>query len=116
MTQEEIQQRNVQIALMLGYSNPIVDKNFYFVTKDDYVESSAIPKLLELNFEKRFYSDWNWLMESVDFIEKLNVEYSIEIVRNTCVIRHFSKIFSAQYFQKKQKQKRSCFYSSIRFR
>lgn len=81
MKQQEIQERNKQIALMLGYDTPVVDKDFYFVEKNNYIESSVIPKLLELNFEKRFHSDWNWLMEAVEFIEKLK-GMSIYISKN----------------------------------
>lgn len=69
MTAQEIQERNKEIALMLGYSNPISDKDFYFVERPQK-ESTVLPNMLELNFENRFHSDWNWLHEAVEFIKK----------------------------------------------
>lgn len=71
MTQKETKERNKHITLMLGYSNPIEDKDFYFVEHKNYNEDSVIPKLLELNFEKRFHLDWNWLMEAVTKVYSL---------------------------------------------
>jgi hypothetical protein len=53
MTQQEIQERNKQIALMLGYKTTWLDKLFY-------------------TWKCRFLYDWNLLMEAVEFIEKLN--------------------------------------------
>jgi hypothetical protein len=44
MTPQEIQERNKQIALMLGYENMSPDKLLLF------------------------HSDWNWLMEAKSFI------------------------------------------------
>ena len=49
MTQQEIQERNKEIALMLG---------------DEY--------------EHSYHLDWNWLMEAVEFIEKNNYTFIIE--------------------------------------
>jgi hypothetical protein len=53
MTQQEIQERNKQIALMLGYKTTWLDKLFY-------------------TWKCRFLYDWNLLMEAIEFIEKLN--------------------------------------------
>ena len=80
MTQHEIQECNKEISLMLNYMHNI-----------------------------RFDKDWNHLMEAVEFVENLNVEYSVEIIRATCVIRHFNTIFSAQYFKKERDKKEAVF-------
>ena len=53
MTQQEIQERNKEIALMLGYKTTWLDKLFY-------------------TWKCRFLYDWNLLMEARDFIESLN--------------------------------------------
>jgi hypothetical protein len=66
MTQEEIQERNKQIALMIG-----VDINF---STEVYRDSKSrlrhiidkMPKSLLLIFHK----DWNWLMEAIQFLHK----------------------------------------------
>ncbi len=52
MTQQEIQERNKQIALMLGYKMTWFDTAFY-------------------TWKCRFLYDWNILMEAVEFVEKL---------------------------------------------
>lgn len=59
MTQQEIQERNKQIALMLGYKITWLDKLFY-------------------TWKCRFPYDWNLLMEAVEFIEKRNYTFTIE--------------------------------------
>jgi hypothetical protein len=72
MTQQEIQERNKDIALMLGYVNTTpTDKDFNifeFPTK-----IGIIPNMIE-TMSMRFHSDWNWLMEAVEFIEKVKDE------------------------------------------
>ncbi len=83
MTQEEILDYNKRCAEFLGYSNPVTDKDFYFVEKEEHNKNSIIPKLLELNFEKRFHSDWNWIVEVVDAIEGKGFDVCI----NSCVCR-----------------------------
>jgi hypothetical protein len=59
MTQQEIQERNKQIALMLGK----LPKEIPFL---GYCYS--IPE---------FHSDWNWLMEAVEFIRLQNFSYDM---------------------------------------
>jgi len=83
MTQQEIQERNKQIALMLGWHQNPNKFNFWvgddkLVSKDSFVETRDLT----------FHSDWNWLMEAVEFIESLNNGscYSIKIVNNKCEI------------------------------
>ena len=66
MTQQEIQERNKQIALMLGYVNTTpTDKDFNIFEYPTKIE--GIPKMIE-TMSMRFHSDWNWLMEAVEFI------------------------------------------------
>lgn len=54
MTQQEIQERNKQIALMLG------------------VELHESQLSMPHSHYTCYHSDWNWLMEAVEFIENLN--------------------------------------------
>jgi hypothetical protein len=58
MTQQEIQERNEQIVLMLGYEISENKECFKLPNKNGWIT-------LEV-----FYSDWNWLMEAVKFIKK----------------------------------------------
>jgi hypothetical protein len=57
MTQQEIQERNSDIALMLGLHH---DKECVIYGMTAYTWDML-----------RFHSDWNWLMEAVEFIEKI---------------------------------------------
>lgn len=78
MTQQEIQERNKQIATMLRYKliTPSMRKNpgewSISYWQKDHPEKQDV-----LCSEKYlpFHSDWNWLMKAVEFIEeKLNLE------------------------------------------
>jgi hypothetical protein len=67
MTQQEIQERNEQIALMLGWIpyeglNPRWRNSF-----ETNCNSEIFNKVVET---LKFHSDWNWLMEAVKFIKK----------------------------------------------
>ncbi len=62
MEQQEIQERNKQIALMLGWEYDIQAEAWYKNQKDHEWGY----KIEEL----KFHSDWNWLMEAVEFIEE----------------------------------------------
>jgi len=67
MTQE-IQDRNEQIALMLGYVNTTpTDKDFNIFKS--HIKIGVIPNMIE-TMSMKFHSDWNWLMEAVEFINK----------------------------------------------
>lgn len=81
MKQNELIEFNKRCSKILGYSNPISDRDFYFVEKDNN-ENSIFPKLIELNFEKRFYSDWNWIMEIVKLIQSKKVDFTIKSLWN----------------------------------
>jgi hypothetical protein len=88
MTQQEIQERNKQIALMLGlkllgkpylgaYSVDTITHNTSFYHERMEGESWYV--------YPEYHSDWNWLMEAVDFIEKKG--YSIDIHQNRAAIK-----------------------------
>ena len=65
MTQQEIQERNRDIALMLGLHH---DKECVIYEMKAYTWDML-----------RFHSDWRWLMDAVEFIEKkikVNSEYA----------------------------------------
>lgn len=78
MTQQEIQERNKQIALMLGaiYSSHADAWGFgnARIEPNELKFGNEIFKgcVWAERFEKelKFHSDWNWLMESVEFIKK----------------------------------------------
>jgi|LakMenEpi03Aug12_release.lakeMendotaPanAssembly.Ray.scaffolds.fasta_scaffold88259_6 hypothetical protein len=75
MTQQEIQERNKQIALMMGAIDYKADKWYKL---GGYKEHIYFPnwnypnRFLEKDL--KFHSDWNWLMEAVEFIEKQRYE------------------------------------------
>ncbi len=89
MTQQEIQERNKQIALMLGWKNSFahkVDRYGYYQTVDGYstpyintLDEQAVEYQSDKNAfaieDLQFHSDWNWLMEAVEFIKK-NIKVS----------------------------------------
>ena len=70
MTQQEIQERNSDIALMLGLHH---DKECVIYGMTAYTWDML-----------RFHSDWRWLMDAVEFIEKFKIE--ISIIKNECSI------------------------------
>jgi hypothetical protein len=70
MTQQEIQQRNQQIALMLGWYK---ENNTWKVLEK--FRGGFISKDKDSNLQ--FHSDWNWLMEAVEFIESKGYEIGI---------------------------------------
>jgi hypothetical protein len=61
MTQQEIQERNEQIALMLG-----MKIEGTYIT--NWKEFNSLLHSIEDTL--KFHSDWNWLMEAVSFINK----------------------------------------------
>lgn len=60
MTQQEIQERNKQIALMLGMKI----EGTYITNRKEF--NSLLHSIEDT---LKFHSDWNWLMEAVEFIE-----------------------------------------------
>lgn len=92
MKQQEMQERNSDIALMLG---AIKEKNFW--NKDSF-RLNQFERLTWSNrlldyfenphftlYELQFDSDWNWLMEAVEFIEKI-YSYKVKIESKGCII------------------------------
>lgn len=84
MTQQEIQERNKQIALMLGaYKCSEISEQYelpkymtFQPRENSNLCHTAKVCLLE---DMQFQSDYNWLMEAVEFIEKkikVNSEYA----------------------------------------
>ena len=76
MTPQEIQERNKQIALMLGLKPLGRPYDGAFITDDNTDHSFRIFFNGLLEGESwyqypEFHRNWNWLMEAVEFIEKL---------------------------------------------
>jgi hypothetical protein len=79
MTQQEIQERNKQIALMLGWKEATLEYKLKWSgvkTEErlNRLDKDFVPILMKENEEPlwedslRWHSDWNWLMEAVEFI------------------------------------------------
>jgi len=72
MTQQEIQERNKETALMLGL---------------EYDEEAVVFNMQAYSWDNlKFHSDWNWLMEAVEFIENLKIDdfgYIVEMLPAT---------------------------------
>jgi hypothetical protein len=101
MTQQEIQQRNKEIALMLGWEDATLEYKLKWCgvpTEErlDRLNKDYIPFLTKkdkseplFNDGLRCDSDWNQLMESVEFIENLKMQVSI--IDNECAIIDIEK-------------------------
>ena len=78
-------ENNKLIAEFLGYVNTTpTDKDFNIYEG----KNKVLPNLIETNFEKRFHTDWNWLMEVVQKINDQNNvvqihENHVMVVNNT---------------------------------
>lgn len=91
MTQEEILQYNRMCAEFLGWEQYLdVNERFY----GNWKPSTTLEKPWSIRVERLFFdSDWNWIMEVVDSIEKINrlndkeyYPYCITIWKNGCAI------------------------------
>jgi hypothetical protein len=82
MKQDEINKRNSDIALMLRLHHD-----------EDVVVFSDMMSYAWDNL--KFHKDWNWLMEAVEFIEKLS-NYFIQIEEKSCYIYDISKFDNSQ--------------------
>jgi hypothetical protein len=75
MTQQEIQERNKQIALMLGWEyidEKVSYQNYGWWVKGTYhldADARSNKNWIGFNSDIKFHSDWNWLHEAVEFIE-----------------------------------------------
>ena len=68
MKLQEIERRNSDIALMLGYVNTTpTDKDFNIF---EYPTKIGIPNIIE-TMSMRFHSDWNWLHEAAEKVYSL---------------------------------------------
>ena len=104
MTRQEIQERNRQIALMLGgYKCSEISEQYElpkFMTfppkgKSNLCHTAKVCLLENM----QFHSDWSWLMEAVEFIERLSVHHMVETNRSSCVIYNGKSIITANYFK-----------------
>jgi hypothetical protein len=90
MEQQEIQERNNQIALMLGWK--ITDGIISYIPEESSFQH-------EVGYSAsgflQFHSDWSWLMESVEFIDKLS-NYFIQIEEKSCYVYDISKFDNSQ--------------------
>jgi hypothetical protein len=81
MELQEIQDRNKEIALMLGWEQ-------YKDSKERWFEHWKPNTMLEKPWSNRverleFDSDYNWLMEALEFIRLLNWSYDMYCPSNT---------------------------------
>jgi hypothetical protein len=101
MKEKEIKERNKQIALMLDLNH---DEEAVVFNMHSYSWDMLI-----------FHKDWNWLMEAVEFIEKLNGYcYSVYTLKNTCqVFKHYNtgkqKLVSSTIYSRKLTKKEAVF-------
>ncbi len=78
MTQEEILQYNKLCAEFLGYH--FYNKEITFGRSEES-KPTILPNFIEINEKEyqlpslKFHSDWNWIMEVVEAIEKLGYEF-----------------------------------------
>ena len=89
MTQEEIQERNKQIIQMLGFKRGFWIHQEKPLTDDkkqwwDIDGKTFLGTRVRYDKDLEFHSNWNWLMEAVKFIEKLDGSYSIS--NKSCAI------------------------------
>jgi hypothetical protein len=100
---------NKEIALMLGWKENSAHKRDQF-GYNQCVEGYSTPyrntldeQAVEYQYDKnafavedlQFHSDWNWLMEAVEFIDKLN-SYFIQIEEKSCYVYDISKFDNSQ--------------------
>jgi hypothetical protein len=73
MTQQEIQERNKEIALMIG-KKLISEDEFNMLGEHSYTGENSKTDWGIIEYLS-YHRDWNWLMEAVEFIEnKLKLE------------------------------------------
>jgi hypothetical protein len=91
MAQQEVQERNKQIALMLGWKEYKPERNWFWGKKKmtyykgfDKVTWST-PRVYVDYF--KFHSDWNWLMEAIRFIQKKSFDITIDFFSSTGILK-----------------------------
>ena len=91
MTPEEIKKRNEQILFMGGFKKyPKLEGSGLFTKKENtyYFDNGKKPNFLTKRWfidAFNFQSNWNLLMQSVEFIENLKIP--VNISSNHCVIQ-----------------------------
>lgn len=91
MNKEEILEYNKRCAEFLGWDyNKFMDR-----WNEDMLHQYSFVESIEL----KFHSDWNWIMEVVETIEKLTNQdgyrWQVLIQNNFCVIEDNNKIFDS---------------------
>jgi len=79
MTQEEIQERNKQIIQMIGFKRgfwihqekPLTDDKRQWCDIDG---KTILGTRVYYDKDLQFHSDWNWLMEAVEFVQRLPLD------------------------------------------
>jgi hypothetical protein len=80
MTQEEIQERNKQIAFMFGWKEATLEYKLKWCNvkteeRLNRINPEYVPVLMKKNEEPfwksslEWHSDWNWLMEAIQFLQ-----------------------------------------------
>lgn len=106
MTQKELQERNKELALMMG----AVKERWYPPTKEDeeYGTYFVFPQgtwypggVRQHNYSlMKFHSDWNWLMEAKRFAERKGLDISIR-GHEVMVYRPFRKFYHVRLVEPK---------------
>jgi len=86
MTTDEKKTRTREIQKMMGYKLVNLSDNYVYMNdnEENIIYSGGDVDYLTEDSVIPFFHDWNWLMNSVDFVDKLNMEVSI--INNECVI------------------------------
>ena len=96
MTQKEILEFNKICAKFLMTNNDFI--NIYYFPQFGHYKISYGEPYYEEAFridEMKFHSDWNWIMEVVEAIEKLD-DFYVQIEENACYIYDISKFDNEQ--------------------
>jgi hypothetical protein len=118
MTTEEIQERNKQIAMMLGWKEATLEYKLRWCAvpteeRLNRLDQDHVPILMKENKDPLWsssllwHSDWNWLMEAVEFIEKVYNNQPIYFGHNNCVI------FSPKTIKSKGKDKKEAVFIAV---
>jgi hypothetical protein len=97
MTQEE---RNREIAVMLGWTRHN-HASYFTWTRPEKPKDHFFESILQ------FDRDWNWLMEAVEFIEKIYNNQPVYFGHNNCVI------FSPKTIRSKGKDKKEAVFIAV---
>ena len=112
MTKQEILDYNKRCAEFLGYVNTTpTDKDFnIYENKKGMIIGKKIYTMLE-TMSMQFQSDWNWVMEVVEAIEKL--KFRVEIKSVSCCIYKNSVLKFSFYGIKDKSSKKEAVVQAI---